>query len=210
MSPLTSAAVMLVAVAAYGALHSWLAALSAKQWARRVLGAPAGRLYRVTFNGIGIVTLLPLLAFVAWQPGRPLYSLPPPFLWIFLAGQAAALAVIALGLLQTDVWHFLGLRQLFEPAGEAPRLTTSGLYRYVRHPLYTAGFVFIWLTPVMTTTLFAFYFGLSLYLYVGSVFEERRLLAEFGEAYRAYQRRVPRLIPVVVRRHKEPEPSSRP
>jgi protein-S-isoprenylcysteine O-methyltransferase Ste14 len=186
---------MILAVALYGALHSWLASLSAKGLVSRLFGPSADRLYRLSFNIIGTVTLLPLLAFAVWQPGRPLYSVPPPFTWLLLGGQAAALAVLGLGVLQTDAWHFLGLRQLMEPAGEPSRLNTGGLYRYVRHPLYSAGFVFLWLTPVMTSTLFVLYLGLSLYLYIGSIFEERRLLLEFGSAYRAYQRQVPRLVP---------------
>jgi protein-S-isoprenylcysteine O-methyltransferase Ste14 len=187
---------MILAVALYGALHSWLAGLPAKRLARRLFGASADRLYRLTYNIVGAIMLLPLLGFTAWQPGLRLYTVPPPTVWLFLAGQTAAVAVIALGLLQTDVWHFLGLRQLAGPSDEQPpTLITRGLYRYVRHPLYSAGLVFLWLTPVMTSTLLALYLGLSLYLYIGSVFEERRLRLEFGQAYLEYQRRVPRLVP---------------
>jgi len=200
MTTALAAVLMVLATAAYGALHSWLASASAKRLARRVFGTAADRFYRLAYNIVGAVTLLPLLAFVAWQPGRVLYRVPPPFIWLFLAGQAAAAAIVVLGLLQTDPWHFLGARQLFEPAAGPSHLTTSGLYRYVRHPLYSAGFVFLWLTPVMTTTLFALYLGLSLYLYIGSLFEERRLLAEFGSAYQAYQHSVPRLVPLRRRR----------
>jgi protein-S-isoprenylcysteine O-methyltransferase Ste14 len=195
MTPAIAAVLIVLATAAYGALHSWLASLPAKQLARRLFGPSADRFYRLAYNIVGAVTLLPLLAFVAWQPGRALYRVPPPFTWLFLAGQAAAAAIVVLGLLQTDPWHFLGARQLFEPAAGPSQLTTSGLYRYVRHPLYTAGFVFLWLTPLMTSTLFALYLGLSLYLYLGSLFEERRLVVEFGSAYQDYQRHVPRLVP---------------
>lgn len=191
---------MMLLTAAYGVFHSLLAALPAKRLARRLFGTWADRLYRLGFNLVGALTLLPLLAFAAWQPGRHLYTAPAPFSWILLAGQAAALGVIVLGLLQTDAWHFLGVRQLVEPVGGAPTLTTGGLYRFVRHPLYTAGFVFLWLTPMMTSTLLVFYLGLSLYLYVGSVFEERRLVLEFGPSYEAYQRQVPRLVPALGRR----------
>ncbi|MGH2606675.1 MAG: methyltransferase family protein, partial [Anaerolineales bacterium] len=88
------------------------------------------------------------------------------------------------------------LRQLMGEENSAPpRLVRHGLYRWVRHPLYTCALVFLWLTPVMTMSLLALYLGLSAYLVVGSVFEERRLVAEFGEAYREYQRQVPRLVP---------------
>ena len=195
MTPSAAAVVILLATVAYGALHSALASLPAKQAARRLLGSSADRFYRLGFNMVGTITLLPLLAFTVWQPGRSLYAVSPPLVYLFLAGQAAALIVIALGLLQTGPAHFLGLRQLVTTSEEPPRLSTGGLYRFVRHPLYTAGFVFLWLTPVMTSTLLAQYVGLSLYLYIGSLFEESRLLREFGAPYRAYQKQVPRLVP---------------
>jgi protein-S-isoprenylcysteine O-methyltransferase Ste14 len=47
----------------------------------------------------------------------------------------------------------------------------------------------------MTLNLLTTYILFSFYFYIGSFFEERRLLAEFGAAYQAYQQRVPRLIP---------------
>jgi protein-S-isoprenylcysteine O-methyltransferase Ste14 len=207
MNPALAAGLVVLATAAYGALHSWLASHSAKRLGCRLFGISADRFYRLAFNIVGAATLLPLLAFVALHPGRVLYRLPPPYSWLCLAGQAVAVGAVVLGLLETDPWHFLGIRQLLEPAGRASPLTTNGLYRYVRHPLYTAGFVFLWLTPVMTSTLFALYLGLSLYLYIGSLFEERRLLAEFGSPYRDYQQAVPRLIPL---RRRRPNPSPPP
>jgi protein-S-isoprenylcysteine O-methyltransferase Ste14 len=66
----------------------------------------------------------------------------------------------------------------------------------VRHPLYTAGLIFIWLIPIMSSNLLALNVGITLYLYIGSIFEERKLLAEWGDEYRTYQRKVPRLIPL--------------
>ncbi|HMK09906.1 MAG TPA: isoprenylcysteine carboxylmethyltransferase family protein [Anaerolineales bacterium] len=194
LASLPAAVVAFTGCAAYGALHSWLASLPAKAFARRVFGTSADRFYRLAFNIVGTITLLPLLAFTAWQPGSLLYRIPSPIAYLFVAGQAAALAVIGFGLLQTGVWHFLGVRQLAGADGP-PRLIADGLYRYVRHPLYSAGFVFLWLTPVMTSTLLALFACLSLYLYIGSVFEERRLVAEFGPAYQDYRGRVPRLLP---------------
>jgi protein-S-isoprenylcysteine O-methyltransferase Ste14 len=35
-----------------------------------------------------------------------------------------------------------------------------------------------------------------LYFYVGTFFEERRMVRTFGQEYRDYQRRVPRFLPV--------------
>ncbi|OGO15259.1 MAG: hypothetical protein A2Z14_14565 [Chloroflexi bacterium RBG_16_48_8] len=92
--------------------------------------------------------------------------------------------------------HFIGLRQwIDQPKPEEKQLVVSGLYRSVRHPLYTAGLIFIWLIPSMTTSMLVLNLSLTLYIYIGSIFEERRLLVEFGTAYLEYQSNIPRLIP---------------
>ena len=188
----------LTAVALYGVFHSLLASPPAKAAARRLFGTPGTRLYRLAYNLIAVITLLPVLAIPAAYPGTTLYRLESPWLMAALVGQMLALALLAIGVLQTDVWHFLGLRQLVEAApGQPPALVVRGLYRWVRHPLYTAGLLFLWLTPLMTSSILVFNFAMSVYILIGSVFEERRLLTEFGAAYVDYQRRVPRLIPGV-------------
>jgi protein-S-isoprenylcysteine O-methyltransferase Ste14 len=74
-------------------------------------------------------------------------------------------------------------------------MVTGGLYRWVRHPLYTAGLAFIWLTPIMTSNLLALNIGLTLYLVVGAIYEERKLVREFSTEYINYQQRTPMLIP---------------
>jgi protein-S-isoprenylcysteine O-methyltransferase Ste14 len=47
----------------------------------------------------------------------------------------------------------------------------------------------------MTSSLLALYLALTVYIVVGSRLEERRLLAEFGQAYGDYRAVVPALIP---------------
>jgi protein-S-isoprenylcysteine O-methyltransferase Ste14 len=77
----------------------------------------------------------------------------------------------------------------------------EGLYRWVRHPLYTAGLVFIWLSPVMSANLLVFFAGLSAYLVIGAFFEERKLIHAYGDAYRRIQQTTPMFIPwTLVRR----------
>jgi protein-S-isoprenylcysteine O-methyltransferase Ste14 len=186
----------LLAVAAYGALHSLLATVWVKRRAATALGSSGRRLYRVSYNLVALLTLLPVLAVPALQPGLTLYRLSWPWAALALAGQGLALFFLVLGLLQTDPWHFLGIRQLLlEADRETPRLVVTGLYRWVRHPLYAAGLAFLWLTPVLTVNLLVLFLGLTLYVLIGSHFEEQRLLAEFGPAYATYQVQVPRLIP---------------
>jgi methanethiol S-methyltransferase len=74
-------------------------------------------------------------------------------------------------------------------------MTRTGLYRYVRHPLYTCSILILWLVPVMTVNLLAFNLGATLYMTIGAFFEERKLVREFGGEYEAYRRHTPMLVP---------------
>jgi protein-S-isoprenylcysteine O-methyltransferase Ste14 len=186
-----------MAVAIYGAVHSLLASQPAKNAARRLFGPRSDRWYRLAFNIQAGLLFVPVLVVVAAFPGTVIYRLDLPWLILAVGVQLAAVITLGIGLLQTDALHFLGLRQFWVPDPERPpQLVVSGLYRWVRHPLYTAGLAFIWFTPWMSTSILAMNLGLTAYILIGSEFEERRLLSEFGQAYVDYKRRVPRLIPL--------------
>lgn len=192
---------VLLAVLFYGVLHSFLASLWAKARVRQWFGARTDRWYRLVYNLVAVVTLLPVLALVVLLPDRSLYTIPWPWAAFFIIGQLAALALLAVGLLQTDAWAFLGLRQLVEASsGGEPVMVAQGLYRWVRHPLYSAGLLFIWLSPLMGVNLLALNIGLTLYILVGATLEEQKLLREFGQAYAEYQQRTPMLVPGLIRK----------
>lgn len=196
----TSVGIIVGYAVLYAVIHSWTASGTAKDWARRAFGPAADRWYRLVYNAVSAVLLLPFAPMLLWLPDRLLYTLSPPWLWLALLGQMLALLGVVYGIWQTDAAHFLGLRQWREGHTQQlerpqPRLVISGPYRLVRHPLYFFGLVFIWLTPQMTVNRLALAIVLSAYLYVGTFFEERRLVREFGDAYRQYQQRVPRMLP---------------
>ena len=186
----------LIAVGMYGGFHSLTARPEVKRALEDRLGEIAVRGYRLSYNLISVVTLLPVLAIPALIPGDKLYQLSGPLLILAIAGQSIAILILIIGLSQSDALHFLGLRQaLSKNSKTETELVIKGLYRWVRHPLYSAGLLFIWLSPVMTTSLLALNFGLTAYIYIGSIFEERRLVREFEQIYEVYQKEVPRLIP---------------
>ncbi len=143
---------LILAIVLWGALHSWLASLGVEDAARRRFGDRASRLYRLAYNIFSVVTFAPILLLVGLLPDRVLYVVPPPWRYLMLAGELAALLCLILVLLQVDAASFIGFRQLLQ--GERrPRLVTSGFYRWVRHPLYLFGLLILWLTPTMTLNL---------------------------------------------------------
>jgi protein-S-isoprenylcysteine O-methyltransferase Ste14 len=180
----------------YGLVHSLLASKRAKGISRRIFGARHNRYYRLAYNIISILGLAPFYVLLMRFPSVVLYDVPPPWRWLMMLGQVIAVMGLLISVLHTNAAEFLGLAQLRSPEGKNPgSLVTQGMYAYVRHPLYFFSLVFMWLTPTMTASLFGLYVTLSLYLYLGALHEESRLLADFGEAYRDYRERVPMLLP---------------
>jgi protein-S-isoprenylcysteine O-methyltransferase Ste14 len=197
----TSFITIVIMTVAYSAVHSILAAMRIKEKIRQVFGPPSDRYYRLVYNLISVLSFLPVLFYIYRNRGLTLYSLQGPWLFVALVVQGFALLLLAAGLWQTGPWQFLGLSQLIGDAkNDENKLVVRGLYRWVRHPLYSAGLLFIWFSPVMTTSLLALNLTFTAYIYIGSIFEERRLRAELGPAYATYQQSVPRLIPRLIRR----------
>ncbi len=98
----------------------------------------------------------------------------------------------------TDAPHrFRVPLQLAGPrSSEAELLKPHGIYCWMRDPFLLSGFLIIWLTPFMTTNILILYVMVTVYLYLGSLHWEKRLLAQFGDEYREYQIKVPRMIPL--------------
>jgi protein-S-isoprenylcysteine O-methyltransferase Ste14 len=185
---------LILASAIWGLFHSLLASLRIKDTAQKIFGIGAQRWYRLAYNVFSVISFLPVLALTVLLPDRQLYVFPSPWLYIIMTGQLAAMVMLLIGVLQTDTLSFIGIRQIFakEASGE---LVINGLYRYMRHPLYTAGLLFIWLTPSMTVNLLTLYICLTVYILLGIYFEERKLLREFGQKYQDYKAKTPMLIP---------------
>ncbi|MGD1151428.1 MAG: isoprenylcysteine carboxylmethyltransferase family protein [Syntrophales bacterium] len=92
-----------------------------------------------------------------------------------------------------------GIRAIkYRLRGKKPKempLTISGPYRWVRHPLYLFVLLMIWSCPNLTFDRLLFNVLWTVWIYIGALLEERDLVADFGEAYREYKRKVPMLIP---------------
>ncbi|OQX63380.1 MAG: hypothetical protein B5M51_05120 [Anaerolinea sp. 4484_236] len=187
---------LILAVILWGLVHSVMASLTFRAKLINWLGEKTMRFYRLFFNIFSMITLIPILWLARVLPDSRLYSVPKPWLYLTLFGQGLAAIGEVVGLFQTDVWEFAGLRQIIAPNGEENgKLVIKGLYKHMRHPLYTFGLLFIWLTPVMTVNMLVMYTSATIYIIIGAYFEERKLLRGFGEDYAAYKKKTPMLIP---------------
>jgi protein-S-isoprenylcysteine O-methyltransferase Ste14 len=192
----------------YAALHSLLASDEAQAIARRVFGPATDRWYRLAYNALAVGLLVAHDRLLARLPRQTVYALPPPWRTLAWLVQLAGFAGLVACLRLTDAATFLGLRQAgLLPPYRRP-LVEHGPYGRVRHPTYWCMLGMLWGKSSMTRVELVANLVFTLYLGIGSFFEERRLVREFGPAYLAYRRRVPRLLPVRSPRRDGSRPSA--
>ncbi len=180
----------------FGLQHSVMARPVFKRWITKFIPQPAERPLYVLMSSLALIVL-----FWLWQPmGGVVWSVQN------IAGSTALYTLYAAGwtivFVSTHlINHFdlFGLRQvwlyLIGREYTPLKLSTPRPYRHVRHPLYIGWIMAVWATPQMTLAHLMLAAGLTAYILIAIVFEERDLADEHGESYKAYRRKVPMLIP---------------
>ena len=166
---------------------------------QRRFDAVASRYYRSAIYAItsGFVLLALLLL---WQRTEPVViSIQGPWRWCLHGALLASLVGFLWGVRSLGAFDALGLQPVLDHVenrqSHTMPLAVRGAYRWVRHPLYTSALLLIWSQPDLTYDRILFNVTWTLWIIVGTVLEERDLLANNGEAYVAYKQKVPMLIP---------------
>ncbi len=180
------------------ALHSGLIILSFTEWLRKKYPGPF-RYYRILYNLFSAATLLPVATFAYSLRSKPFITWKGPWLLIpVLLGILSACFFVA-GARRYDLLQFLGIRQLKDEKAcrvltDDCSLDTRGVLTMVRHPWYTAGLLIVWARPLDLAAILT-NLVLSGYFVIGTILEERKLKAQFGDQYVEYQQRVPMFFP---------------
>ncbi len=186
--------VLFVAVAVTGVYHRVRAARSGEKISRREEGLPIMILLRL-FGFSAWIGLLIYMVNPRWMLWSTL-SLPSWWRWV-----GAGFGTVAVPLFY---WMFSSLGKNVTDTVAIRKehsLVTYGPYRWVRHPMYSFGFLlfigfsllsanwFIGLTAIV---------GLAILVARTSI-EESKLIEEFGDEYREYMKRTGRFFPRLMR-----------
>ena len=199
----------------FALLHTFLASFKVKSILTQRIGS-AMAFYRLAYNIISLLFLWYLYEYLP-RPEAELFDLKYPWDIIILIPQFLSLAGIIwtfryfspgefLGISQIRRWmtgNFIeglegdlqGERNSKDVFDEKLTLKIEGPYKVVRHPLYLFTIIFLILRPTMDLFYLVFLIFLIAYFYIGSFYEERKLVSAFGDRYREYQESVPRLFP---------------
>lgn len=190
----TSHLILIVFWIIYYVVHSVLASSKVKRFSETKMGKYF-RYYRLAYTLFASTTLILILLFQ--------YSFYSPIL--IKAVSLKFFAVIFLMLpgfivmaISIKKYFMLlsGISSVFTPKPQA-ELKVDGIHQYVRHPLYFGTILFVWglwfVFPMLNNLIAVLI--LTLYVFVGIIFEEKKLIKEFGENYKLYISNVPMLIP---------------
>jgi len=150
--------------------------------------------YRLLYNVIAALGLILILLYQFTIDTRLLFLLKN-WMWILLALTLLPGLLIMINII---IKYF---RQMSGLSNQGPELETTGLHKYVRHPLYAGTFLFIIGLFILMPTLanLVSVIVIIAYTLIAIRFEEKKLVNVFGEAYRDYQRKVPMIIPALKR-----------
>jgi protein-S-isoprenylcysteine O-methyltransferase Ste14 len=178
--------------------HSTLVATTVTDYMRKKLG-DWFRFYRVFYNAVSLVTLIPLVYYSNSIQQAPFFRWEGYLVIVRYLMIVTSIFLFVTGARHYSMSQLFGIHQI--KIGRANRavsgygtLDTSGILSGIRHPWYTAGIILVWAND-LSLSAFLINIVISAYFVIGTFLEEKKLLLEFGERYREYQRNVSMFFP---------------
>ena len=188
----------------YCFVHSFLISIRFTKYLTRILKSYYA-FYRLFYVLFSLVTLIWLINYAAQFDNEIVIRYSQ--LWSIIRQVltwASLLMFFWAFFFNYDSLSFFGIRQILNygkvnQIDRSEEIKKNGLLSLTRHPMYLALIIYLWcqtftIADIIVNTI------LTIYVIIGTILEEKKLVLEFGEAYRKYQQEVPMLIPFTKKR----------
>ncbi len=159
------------------------------------------KFYRLFYNLAALVTFIPLVLFELSLKGALIFRWEGNLVFLHITLFTVVILLLISGGLKYDMLQLFGIRQIksgvsHSTLSESGDINTSGILGITRHPWYLATVIFIWICHRdMYISTFIFNILLSIYIIIGTVLEEKKLIIELGDNYQDYKEKVSMLFP---------------
>ena len=186
----------IILVALFVLQHSVMARPWFKKWLTQYIPQPMER------STYGFFTFVSLgILFLFWQPvGGVLWNVENGIavgaLW---AIYALGWSILLVSTFLINHFDLFGLRQVWLNFINKPythlKFKTPLFYKWMRHPLYFGFLLAFWSAPTMSANRFLLSTLFTLYILKAIQWEEKDLITHFGETYKKYISKVPKILP---------------
>jgi len=186
----------------FAASHTLLASIKIKTLIAKKIGNKIA-MYRAFYNASSLIFFFAFYE-LSPKPDVIVYDLLYPFDIITFALQVLSIIGFIWAVKPISLKEFAGISQIKkylsgnynpEDLDEKMIFKIQGAYKIVRHPVYLFSILFLSLRPTMSLFYFVMLICIIVYFYIGSIYEEKKLITLFGVEYINYQKNVPRIIP---------------
>lgn len=186
---------------AFGALHSLMITPRLTTWLSKHIGKGYA-FYRLFYNLFAILSFGWIFSYTRSLDSTWLIIFQPPWTYLRDLIIAGSILLIGIAFFTYDPFEFVGLRQIqhfispYPPKSPPVQniIVSNGLLGQVRHPMYLATILIMWSLDSTWADLLT-HIILTLYIFVGIYFEEKKLITQYGQSYLEYKRSVPMLLP---------------
>jgi methanethiol S-methyltransferase len=198
-----------------GVFHS----VAAQDWFKDILKNKFGGFFvdhfcRINYCiiSLGLLKTFEVFSYQSFGPNEPLFIYPDWIQAILATLGLVGAILLYWAFVQSDFFEYWGIKQSFigivkcinpnikwdpnKTQFGTNRLETKGIYKFSRHPMLTGGFLMI-VSENSRPSTFLYSFLFLIYVLIGIIFEERRLIRIFGNEYRKYKLEVGAFFPKV-------------
>lgn len=176
----------------YCALHSVLASTIWKRYTEKLMREQF-RWYRLLYNLFALAGLVGIIIYQARISATWMFTRITAMQILGWVMMCAGLILMCASI-RNYIGEMSGVNVSHKKAGD---LKTTGFHKFTRHPLYLGTFMLLWGIWLHWPLLSIFISNcvITVYTVIAIDWEEKKLLQQFGNSYRNYQQRVPKLIP---------------